>query len=442
MPLSQGIGSYIDGHSPECGETDVEITAKGVQTCVDIWIPSGCYANITFYYLNWTTGWESYAYWEMATTTTTYCAWNDNVTCYIDGDIRTLFIWRVVAEYVCPQQNYSWTSYSLCNFRAEPCPLFYIHPDHNSTTVCPCCDSMCIGIENENGNNMNATIYGSYDGTNYFIWNKYYNISNGTYCFCMNDVYLERTPSKEGEWIGASGIQAPGAKPADLVQHGCSISWEFSDNQEEEIQFTTRIPQRMNFSLPITLDTGWSSPATNKLCNWNLSYSITALDEDTSEACEYYQDVLAWSSTTANGLTMYRYYLTEAVLGDKCFHFTIERDGNDPNDNLSDVANLHGICFSYYIDDDVIHIENATSPMRYNTTYYWYANITDVETGSYKVSNVFNFTTAENLSECPCGEEEIGSQVVLVKRDIFLFFLIMVVIILVLLAYKKEKNLK
>jgi len=276
IPLSQGIGSYIDGHSPECGETDVEITAKGVQTCVDIWIPSGCYANITFYYINWTTGWEPYAYWEYANDTTTYCAWNDNVTCYIDGDIRTLFIWRVVAEYNCPQQNYSWTSYSLCNFRAEPCPLFYIHPDHNSTTVCPCCDSMCIGIENENGNPMNITFYRN-DTMNesFYIVNRYKNVENGTYCFCI--------------------------------------------------------------------------------------------------------------------------------------------DG---------------------------HIDDIYYPMKYNETYNWYVNVTDTVTGSYKVSNVFNFTTAEYIEECPCGEEEIGSQVVIVKRDMFLFFLIMVVAILVLIAYRKEKNLK
>jgi len=275
MPTTQALIGYITNFTPECGENNVTITPKGVQTCVDIWIPSGCYANITFYWLNWSLpGWQAYAEWDLATTTTTYCAWNDNVTCSIEGDIRTLFIWRVVAEYVCPQQNYSWTEYSICNFRAEPCPLFYIHPDHNSTDACPCCDAMCIGIENENGNPMNITFYRN-DTMNetFYIVNKYFNVNNGTYCFCL--------------------------------------------------------------------------------------------------------------------------------------------DG---------------------------HIDDIYYPMRYNETYHWYVNVTDTATGSYEISNVFNFTTAQNLSECPCGEEEIDSQVVLVKRDMFLFFLTIAVAILILLAYKKKNN--
>lgn len=441
MPSLQAVGSYIDNHSPECGETDVVITAKGVQTCVDIWIPSGCYANITFYWLNWSLpGWQAYAEWDLATTTTTYCAWNDNVTCSIDGDIRTLFIWRVVAEYNCPQQNYSWTSYSLCNFRAEECPLFFIHPDHNSTDVCPCCDTMCIGINNENGNPMNATIYLREIGGSFYVANKYSNITNGTYCFCLSDTFLEPEPEPKGEWIGASGIQAPGVKPATLVKQGCSCAWEFSDNQEEEISFNVRIPAHINLSYPVNLDIGWSSPTASKECNWNLTYDITALDEDTSAGCEYYRDVLPVSSATTDGLTMTTFDITEIVAGDRCIHFNLERDGNDPNDNLSDVAHLYGICFRSYIDYGHIILDAMKKPMQYNTTYEWYINVTDMITGDYEVSDVFNFTTADNLSECPCGEDEIDSQVVLVKRDMFLFFLTIAVAILILLAFKKKKQ--
>ncbi len=274
FPSVQAIGSYIDDPSPECGSENITITAKGVQTCVDIWIPNGCYANITFYYINWTTGWEQYAYWEYANDTMAYCAWNTNVSCYTEGDIRSLFVWRVKAEYNCPQQNYSWDEYFVCSFTAEPCELFYIHPDHNSTDVCPCCDSMCIGIENENGNSMNLTFYRN-DTMNesFYIVSKYRYVNNGTYCFCI--------------------------------------------------------------------------------------------------------------------------------------------DG---------------------------HIDDIYYPMKYNETYNWYVNVTDTVTGGYKISNVYNFTTAEYIEECPCGEDEIPSRVILVKRDLFLFFLTLAVIVLILLAYKKKKH--
>ena len=278
MSTAQGMISYIYNHSPECGEADVVITAKGVQTCVDIYIPNGCYANITFYYLNWSTGWETYAYFSYENETDTFCAYNTNVTCYVDGDIRTWFIWRIKAEYNCPQQNYSFTKYSICSFTAEPCPLFYIRPEHNSTDVCPCCDAMCIGIENENGNPMNLTFYRN-DTMNesFYIVNKYIYVDNGTYCFCL--------------------------------------------------------------------------------------------------------------------------------------------DG---------------------------HMDDIYYPMRYNETYNWYVNITDTVTGSYEISSVYNFTTADNLSECPCGEEDISDtcgNTIILKKDLFWYFLILAVGILILLAYKKKNKI-
>ena len=417
--------SHLSNPVPANGETNANITDKGVQTCITVTPPDNCSLNITFIWFdfeNYYDAWSdyrdgigphpeyhdyehNYSQWTNVNTTRQLCAWNDNVTCYKEG-AYPYFAWGVLTEYNCSGQS---PEESLCTygFKPEECDLFYIYPALNRTDVCPCCDHICFGINNENGSNMNATIYGSYDGVNYFTWNKYFNISNGTYCFCMDDVYLAPTPEKKGEWIGANGIQAPGAKPAEIVQHGCGISWEFSDNQEEEIQFTVRVPQRINLSYDVTLDIGWSSPATNKMCNWNLTYSTTELNEDTEKACEYYQDILVESSSTAHGLTMKRYYITEINSTDKCIHFTLERDGNDATDNLSDVANLHGICFSYYLDNDLLHVANATSPMRYNTTYYWYVNITDTITGESTESDIFTFRTEENPEECPCNESSI-----------------------------------
>ena len=470
---TQWGSSYIGSPSPWRGEEDVPITANGVQTCINITITPGCIANITFEWLNYQMvydDWLEWAYaqdwwdwesidWDSEPSTMNDSYWfsyynesyishtqdicynNTNVTCLTDNDwVSAYQDWRVIANFTCGKTEYNTTCYYY--YETEHCPISYIYPaSPNGTGICPCCDSICFNASNEYGHNMNVTIYGSDDGTHYFTWNKYFNISNSSQCFCFCNQYLEPTPSKEGEWIGANGIQAPGAKPADLVQHGCSISWEFSDNLEEEIQFTVRIPQRMNFSLPVTLDIGWSSPATDKMCNWNLTYSLTQLDEDTYEACEYYQDVLTESSLVADGLTMYRFYLTEMVSGDRCFHFTLQRDGNDPSDNLSDVANLHGTCFSYYLDDDVIHIENATKPMQYNTTYYWYINVTDVETGEGTETDIFQFRTAEEPSLCPCGYNATLSLIEdtdKIRDDAWIVGLCLVFIVLAI-GYKRRK---
>jgi len=431
----EGYNPYLSNSIPDTFERDVAIGAKGVQTCINLTLPLGCVADVTFQWLNatlyfddwmdwvdeqnwdwddwnvnWSTEptwqndsyWFNYSNWSLLSHSQQICAYNPNWTCRTENDWASGWDeWRVVLNVTCGSTYYNTTCY-YC-FQPELCPLSYIWPPSPNGTACPCCDHICIGINNEEGHNMNATIYGSYDGTNYFTWNKYFNITNGTYCFCMDDVYLERTPSKQGEWIGASGIQAAGVKVATMTKLGCSAAWEFSDNQEEEIQFNVRIPVRINLTLPVTLDFGWSSPATNKICNWNLSYDITAIDEDTATGCEYYDDILAESSLTANGLTMQRSYITEIADGDRCIHFNLERDGNDASDNLSDVAHLHGVCFSYYYCNDLIHIYNATSPMRYNTTYSWYANITDIETGESTETDIFSFTTVVDPNDCFCG---------------------------------------
>lgn len=54
------------------------------------------------------------------------------------------------------------------------------------------------------------------------------------------------------------------------------------------------------------------------------------------------------------------------------------------------------------------HINNSIYySMLHNTTYYWYVNVTDVVTGLSDISDTYQFTTAENLSDCPCGNDTI-----------------------------------
>jgi hypothetical protein len=195
---------HLTNPTPTNGETNVEITAKGVQTCITVTTPTDCTVNITFQWFDWHNfynAWLAYregtgpcpdyhdyehnfSSWTNINTTTTLCAWNDNVTCYTEGH-APYFEWRVVTEYNCNDQNPE-TSECYYSFYPENCSIVYIHPATNSTNVCPCCDAMCANITNENGHPMNLTFHRNDSQTdNYYIVNQLINVTNGSYCFCI-----------------------------------------------------------------------------------------------------------------------------------------------------------------------------------------------------------------------------------------------------------------
>jgi len=171
--------SYITNSSPSHQEENVVITAKGVQTCIDIVIDTNCSANITFEWINyslyfdawleWAEGqnwydWESinwsteptyeddsfwFNYYEEfnVNTSQTICMWNDNVSCYTENNWETTYFdWRVTANFTCGNATYNTTCYYW--FEPEPCPISYIYPPSPNGTICPCCDAMCVTISN------------------------------------------------------------------------------------------------------------------------------------------------------------------------------------------------------------------------------------------------------------------------------------------------------
>jgi hypothetical protein len=272
MPTVMAIGlggggtGHMDNPSPWCGEVDVPITDKGVQTCINVTVDQDCTVNLTFqwfnvtqYAIDWLDWWMDWpyggstpsfyddVYWltygesNDVNASGQHCFYNENVTCSTDGSWTEWQDWRVIANFTC-SQNYTYNETFYCHYMPELCPLFYIYPPWNATDVCPCCDAMCVGINNVNGHGMNITIYRNDSHfEEFYMINEYNNVTNNTYCFCI--------------------------------------------------------------------------------------------------------------------------------------------DG---------------------------HINNSMYyPMRYNETYFWYINVTDTVTGEYMVSDTYQFTTARNLSECPCGEEAI-----------------------------------
>jgi len=163
--------AFIANPEPDDGETGISYTSN-VSTCVKIL--SGCSAYIRFYE-NSSGVWVEYQ--NLSTAVGGACG-NFSIS-----NCETTYYWKVVAKLNCSGKYY-WENHTF-SFTTEACPISNEIPINGSAGVCPCCDAICIDVYNPLGNNMNMTIYGSYNTTFFKTWNIYQNITNGTYCFCM-----------------------------------------------------------------------------------------------------------------------------------------------------------------------------------------------------------------------------------------------------------------
>jgi len=110
----------------------------------------------------------------------TYCT--NNVSFWNNDTCEEWWTWSVFVDD--GHHNSYTTDYTFQNM---PCILSgYLYPVDNSTDICPCCDAMCIGI-GELYDKVNLTFYrrSEYDA-NFYMVENYTNISNGTYCFCLD----------------------------------------------------------------------------------------------------------------------------------------------------------------------------------------------------------------------------------------------------------------
>lgn len=192
-----GATDHMDNPTPWCGEDDVSITIKGVQTCVDVTLNTNCTVNLTFQWLNLTTWtWLTYGEYTGVNTTGQYCFWNDNVSCSTENDWMSWWHdWRVIANFTC-YGNYTYTEVFYCYFCPERCALFYIYPPNNNSGLCPCCIPLCAGVNNTQGNLMNITFWSN---LSMGYWDYFYlgvdtvtfaYVPNGTYCFNVPNFIL------------------------------------------------------------------------------------------------------------------------------------------------------------------------------------------------------------------------------------------------------------
>jgi len=151
-------------------------------------------------------------------------------------------------------------------------------------------------------------------------------------------------------WLSVSGVRAVGIRPADIkLNDNDFVVAEFSDNAEEYIQANLMIPIDANRSSNISICIGWSSPVVNKTCDWEITYLITGRNENTDQVGTMIQTYNN-SSAVPNGLVTHHVLtLTPDNFSDVdvCIHIQVMRDGNDENDNIDNIVEIHGIAIGY-----------------------------------------------------------------------------------------------
>ena len=155
------------------------------------------------------------------------------------------------------------------------------------------------------------------------------------------------------EWISASAVRSAGTKSASIgVNDNGYIIMEFKNGAENEIQFNIKVPDDCDRSEDVKICVGWSSPTADpgddtKQAEWVLTHLETEVGESTDSAGTAETAVQASSSTTVNGMVLTIVGTFSVSTDDLCTHCKLERDGNDANDTLGDVVELHGVAFQY-----------------------------------------------------------------------------------------------
>ena len=132
-------------------------------------------------------------------------------------------------------------------------------------------------------------------------------------------------------WVPFNALKAPGTKPATFKEWGISGVWEFSDATDDTIVCDIPIPLDMDRTTIPVIRLGWSTNTAviTETSVWQLEYLYRALGEDTTAAAQDTLTINSNANAQANGFNIAAF------------------PGADPADDLTDTAELHGVCFMY-----------------------------------------------------------------------------------------------
>ena len=152
------------------------------------------------------------------------------------------------------------------------------------------------------------------------------------------------------KWMPFNELKAPGTKPATFKEWGISGAWEFSDATDDTIVFAFAVPLNMDRSASPIIKIGWSTTTvvTTETAVWQLEYLYTAPGDDTTAAAQDTLKVNSNAISQSNGFIIAEFEVMDLVsAADICIHGRLKRLGADVADDLTDTAELHGVCFRY-----------------------------------------------------------------------------------------------
>jgi len=163
---------------------------------------------------------------------------------------------------------------------------------------------------------------------------------------------------KQGIWVDANGIKAPGAKPATEISHGDLeiAAWQFANEgvaaNQQSVSWSCRIPEPMDRTVAPTVSIGWSADGVSPgNCEWQLEYFWTGPDDDTTQAAEETLTQTTAASATANGMVLTTFTGINAPdASDICLHCRLTRLSASANDTINDTVELHGACLQFTCD--------------------------------------------------------------------------------------------
>jgi len=448
--------------TPADGAGPINVSSKGVQVCVNVTPPSGCIINISIEYLNYTEyygDWQIWidsqpwgdwddaeewiddinwtarpdvyndSYWHQFTsatninTPTQICAYNENVSCRIENDWTTEYSdWRINWTRNCTGN----ITTGDCYYYFEPalCPVIqYISPPSPNGTICPCCASICLGVANTDGHNMNLTFFIREDNFGPFFYGQtqFLNVSNGTYCFCPESMIAD---------IFAAGVTNQTITPLAIDTWYNITFLNFTSNGITGTPSEITVPLSGYYTLNY-----WAACYDSNAAPAGDIIAFRMACDNTEIPGTYREIQFQKQDNIRSEISLAHIYLEAGCKIN--FQYIV----NDVNIEISEEGTYADYASSSFAS---ITLEQPLQfALKYNTTYEWYATVTDATTGDTVTTDIFSFNTYPNPSYCPCGPQDLVDVITdndTIKDDSWLVGLILMSSIFGIIAFIRKRR--
>ena len=300
------------------------------------------------------------------------------------------------------------------------------YPLNNSVDICPCASPLGFDIKGTSAY-FNITVFGREINTTYWhVWNRYFNVTNNTYAFCLCEgyhvpayCYLHTNYSKivasAGTWYDIYFIDE-----ADHLRK--NINWSVASNNTIKI-----------------LSDGV----------YRIAYRVSCEDSSATPTSEVYTRILvnnveSHGSLQSKGMnnkndiaSISAHVVEQLYAGDIV---KLQFTGDSTTIKLASHTVYGDIHTSAFININKLSYDYDL-PFKFNTTYEWYIFAEDYSNNSLTTNtSIYEFTTAWGVTNCSTGEINTYGYSPGTSGIIGLMGLLSLALIPILLRKKKEKE--